>query len=477
MGNQECIPIPPPVNTSNPCNVNIGDTYRIPNFCAPQANITDPNRIPNPAFELYCGKLSEANEWEGGVPDTSPNSGCIYNTDNNVQQWCQGPNGYGDICRRKSMTGNPVQCCLNNYNCNQNNNLCFSDIEQNNTCPNGINGPNYRNITSKDCQLALYDYCVGADDETTSWIDRWTINNGLTGSCTNAVIDNMFAIPGTPCPIVPEPIPNICNIEPALPISSPGFFWSQQVVAGMLEKYTSQGFVLGSLPSMVGYNPFQDFIYQKICCPYPGLCAAGLTNACSNFTAQQLSFNPNANLWCGCHLNPAEYLPYSEQFNIEPQCTPMCTPSNTIPIVGINNKPVICTENICIVNDITINLINAQIDGGVNLNQVCGNCGDGTCSCIVSNNNITVVNSSIGGNLTPILQQCGNLSCTQLNPGATGPNTITTDCSSEIFNPYTTYDSNLNNLIENNSKNSIITTILLIALGMIVIFVLIYFLY
>ena len=51
-------------------------------------------------------------------------------------------------------------------------------------------------------------------------------------------------------------------------MDSDGYFWGQQLISATLQKYTAQGFVIGALPGSPGYNPFQDFLYSTVCCPF-----------------------------------------------------------------------------------------------------------------------------------------------------------------------------------------------------------------
>jgi hypothetical protein len=122
------------------------------------------------------------------------------------------------------------------------------------------------------------------------------------------------------------------------------------------------------------------------------LCQDGLDRVCETQTAQRISLNPAIAQWCGCHLPPQEYEDYSVKFNIPPECTPMCNRSGTIPIVGINAEPVNCKQNVCLIDEVTVNLINAQIGGGITFDQICGNCGGNPCSCIISNTEIDIIN-------------------------------------------------------------------------------------
>lgn len=486
----------PEPDTSNICNVNVGDyTPEImPNFCTDAGLAGEIHRLQ------FCYKMSDADEW--GDPEQI-NDGCSYNDCNAYQTFgfgcckgCCGIVGAAMKCKRRSFTGDPVTCCFNDYKCTAGgeNSTCWSDPDRNNTCPNGIGKdsdgndiPDYRSIVSSDCRDILSQYCTGTlpsdDPNSTEWINRWTINNGGDGSCTYAIIRNMFNIGGeNHCWSVP-PIQttDICGIGlPGItgPIDSDGYFWAQNVISGAMERYTDQGFIIGALPGFPGYNPFQDWLSGAICCPFPGICQDGLGKACSTYTAQRISLDPSIASWCGCHLPTGEYEDYSVKFNIPPQCTPMCNRSGTIPIIGINAQPVKCEQDICLIDDVTVNLIQSQIGGGIDFDQICANCGDAQCSCIVSNTTVDINNSTIGGNVVPVGEGCGSISCTQSNPGIIGPSVIPVNCGATgSVNPYDQYEAEVAAETARAQKTSLIWTIALVGLGLLIIFLIILFLH
>lgn len=472
----------------NQCCVSKGDAMpeRMEYFCTLEGSGGNSYRND------FCQKMSNAGEWGKAQQSGS----CAYNDCNNVQDFgagccngCCGIAGAGLKCTRLSFTGDPAQCCFNNFNCvagstastcefnlEVSSNACFSDGGKQNTCSDGKNGtPNYRYIASPDCKDALYQYCTGTlptdDPNSTDWISRWT--TGGNRSCSYAIQKNLVATPDNACA---EPFPIVtgqCNIPLPENISADGYFWAQDVMNGVFKHYAENGFVIGTLPGFPGYNPFQDFLYSDVCCPYPGICQNGLATICSNFSSQRLSLNPAVSQWCGCHLSPLEYADYSTKYNIPPQCTPMCNRVGTIPIVGINGEPVNCQQDICLIDGITVNLINSQIGGGIDFNQICGGCGIGQCSCIVEGTTVDVLNSTIGGNFVPINEGCGNFTCTQTNPGPTGPVTINVPCGTGASNPYDEYQAQVTVAKQEAHKTSMMWTLLIIGGSLFIIFLII----
>lgn len=469
-------------DTTNRCGISVGDSYDMRHFCTYLGPAGDGYR------SQYCRKMSSGGEW--GDP-RQVNDGCSYNDCDPYQDFgfgcckgCCGIIGGGVLCRRLSFTGDPVLCCLNDMACtavdpNTNPSQCYSDPGMQHTCADGKNGqPNHRSIVSDGCKDVLFEYCTGTlntdNPNTTNWLDRWT-----NGVCPNILARNMFQTGGpNHCFSPPVPIPGICNLPPPYPIDSEGFFWGQRLISAAMNKYQTQGFSIGTLPGFPGYHPWQDLLYSDVCCPYPGLCQDGLNRVCATKTSQRISLNPAEAQWCGCHLPEGEYQNYSARFNIPPECTPMCNRAGTIPIVGINAEPINCRQNICMIDDVTVNLVNAQIGGGLNFNQICGNCEGAQCSCIVSNTTVDIFNSIIGGNVVPISQGCGSFTCSQTNPGNTGPATITVPCGGTgPFNPYAQYDAEVAAARATAKKNAWLWTLIAIGTALVIIFFIILFIH
>lgn len=477
----------PQPSTTNLCFTSVGEgafgPEGMPNFCTLAGVGGDSYR------REFCAAMSNAGEW--GNPIQVNTLGCNYNDCNAYQavpsgccDACCGIVGAGLDCQRLTFTGEPIPCCFNDLACQATGGIsnppaCYSDPQQQRACADGQNGqPNYRDITSTDCQDVISQYCTGTlpTDNPTSvtWLDRWTNGPNGRGPCYNALIRNIFR--STPC-INPNGIPfvqGICGLPAPFSYDAEGYFWGERLVSAAMARYAQQGFNIGTLPGFPGYNPFQDFLYNNVCCPYPGLCQSGLDTVCAVHTAQRLSLNPTLAQWCGCHLPGGEYEDYSVKFNIPPECTPMCNRVGTIPIVGIDATAIGCNQNVCLIDGVTVNLVNAQIGGGINFNQICNNCVNSVCSCVVSDTTVDVENSIIGGNVVPIAQGCGVLTCSQTNPGLTGPNTITVACGTG-FNPYAQFDAEVQAAQQQAQKQSWLYTMIAVGIGLVLIFLFIFF--
>lgn len=480
-----------PINTTNLCDISLGERPNdpMPGFCT------------NPRFFLqygttFCAAMSTGGEFANPSRPSTDFPDCPYDSCIQYQEVTQDFNcngcvplfdGQSLLCQRVSFTGDPSTCCLNDLACtgipSNNPPACYSDPARQHACSDGIPAvgsqvpvPNYRSITSIDCQDVLIQYCTGTlptdNPSSVEWLNRWTV--GGPRSCSNALARNIFRTGNTgPCIVVP-PVPGICNIHPVQTVNAEGYFWAQNVMDLAIARYTQQGFEIGTLPGLPGYNPWQDYIYNTVCCPYPGVCAPALTTVCETKTAQRISLNPTLAQWCGCYLPEPEYQAYSVKFNIPPACTPMCNRVGTIPVVGINGEAVNCDQSVCLIDDVTVNIINSTIGGGIDFNQICSNCPGATCSCVVSNTTIDIANSTIGGNLVPIGQGCGSFTCNQTNPGNTGPTNIAVPCG-QTLNPYAEYEAEVAVAQQEAVKTSWLWTVLAIGIGLVLIFFIIFF--
>lgn len=420
MGN--CNPSCTPPDTTNVCNV-MNDKYSIPGYCGPNEGSVR---------TTWCDTLGAKGEWkEDGQDKSKP---CYFNS-RNPGTLCPGTciedgaptiAGNGGFCKRVGFTGDPGSCCLNDYVCNGENANCFSDSAGKNTCD-----PKYRDSTSPSCQEAIYSYCSGEGDSSSEWLQRWT-----KGKCAAALTRNLYnkynsdhpscivpatRVPGSPC--------NTGNGN----FVAEGYFWGQSLLQAVLEKYESQGYVLGAAPNEPGYHPFQEYLYENICCSFPALCAGGLRSACRNKTLDGISMNPSLANWCGCYLPPAAYDDIVTKYGVEIPCVASCNRSGSIPLIGSSAQPIRCDQNVCLIDDVAINLIKNTGTPNVNFTQLCGGCKPGECSCTVGASDVTLVNDVLSGANIDYRNMCGSLTCTQNNSSTYGPSTLSEPCSVDAF--------------------------------------------
>jgi len=462
-------------DTRNQCSLYIDDIYHLPHFCTLSGLGGKQNRI------VWCGKLG-TNEW--GVNDASGSGSCQYDDCGAYKEspggccnGCCAIAGSGVDCKRERFNGTPIDCCINDLECNgglvpadPTNPACFSDPDQKLTCD-----PCQRSLTSntntlvsrrngtqvtcgsrnvQGCQEIMLDYCSGVGVDDQSWFARWVDLDGNPQECMLALERNLFQnFPGdskcqvkgiinlggecTPLVLYPSTITTdsdgntITGGGPVNALSDEGVIWGRQLMNAVFAKYKSQDFVIGAIPGTPGYSSFQDFLYS-LSCQVPIITQDALDSTCSIYTAQRLSLNPDVANWCGCYLPDAEYTQYVDSYQINKECTPMCNRSTTIPIVAGDNTAILCDQTVCIIDDITINLNNSNLNGGINIGQICGNCAgtlgsSSSCSCIVENNTVDAANAELGS--INLLNSCSSTTCTVKNPGYRDlPATIAVPC-------------------------------------------------
>jgi hypothetical protein len=486
---------------------NVCDQYPLPepdtlNHCNDYSSgesdyVTMPNLCTNVDFNLYitewCEQLGSVGEWEGNGTDL--NQFCLYNACNPYQEaprgcckGCCGIAGRRPRCYRTAFNGNPLKCCFQDKVCAnpipgspQAPDACFSDPTKKDTC-----APCHRDIASSasskpdgsqyscgeknltPCQDIAFDYCSGADGDP-NWIDRWY--NTSTGevtpqSCEYALKRSLFNIStGYSCNASKVPFTNSTGTcTPInLPMSAEGVQWSRELINAVLVQYARDGYVLGAQPGSPQYNPFQDYLYQLFCA-VPVVAQDGLKSSCSIYNADRLSRSPTIAGFCGCYLPDSEYQPYVDGYQVNKECTPMCNRLTSIPIISADNQPYRCTQTSCIIDNISINLINSSVGSdGVGISQVCGNCGtNSSCTCVVSNNSITAVNAGIGG--IDITTQCSSSTCSVPNPDPTGsPPTILVPCD-KIDDPNSIIQQELDRLAAEKRNEDLIKIGLFIGL-------------
>jgi len=420
FGDVNCDNLPKP-DFSNVCDSDVNDinhlvAHKIENSCLEIGNIecnsdgscssSGPNKktceSAKENLDSYCKKIS--NEWgeyycyiqdnklpqcsyvpckDNGLFAIGGNYECgrKCKNDEDCKVDC-GTSAFGNThsnkqayCVRKSFEGDPTQCCINDYNCLSEDILCFSDSDKKKTCANGNNGqPNYRNLTSKDCETPLFNYCLGndLDSESLDWLDRWN-KPIFEKSCTYFILREVFSDPnidGTCEPIL-KPAEGFCNIDTPDEYNSDKLLWAYQLLNQLNEKYEKLGYKFGAVPGSRQYHPLQENIFNDLCCPFPLICQTLLKDSCKNLSSNIITKNKELNKWCGCHLPKEQYQDYATQFNIDVPCTPMCNQPFTIPNVKKDGEVLRCDKTICIINDITLNIVNSNIGGNINFDQIC----------------------------------------------------------------------------------------------------------
>lgn len=309
-----------------------------------------------------------------------------------------------------------IYCCLN---CNPELDVCLAPSTSSSpfteSCPD-----DYKDITSNCCKVLLEPYCSIVTDENINIKYPDNVNE----QCWKALICNSFGS----CEIGYNQYQTYsqfetCNNFLTEYYNLTGFTWSENVISELLQNYKSIGYQIGSSINSSKYSPFQDRFYNNICCLFPALCQSSLSRQCSDVTKYQSS-QPELRKWCGCHLRSDIYSEYSKIYSLSPSCTPFCNLPDNIPITDSSGQPIICQQDSCIISDDTLRIVNSTINNtNVNTVQICGSC-QGNCQCVVDGNSINLINGTISNSNINFVDICKNFTVQVNNPSSVGPDYI-----------------------------------------------------
>lgn len=190
-----------------------------------------------------------------------------------------------------------------------------------------------------------------------------------------------------------------------------------------VRKYLEAGGKLDAIEGEDGSNEEFNALVYKICNSYPGLCTELLGDFCSNKSPEDLTRNPSTASFCGCYLNPLVYEGIAGKFGINRECSSFCNIEGVLPLSdGTFTGSKRCNQSVCMIDNVSINIVDSRIDGAINLGNICGNCPTGTvgsqsasnCECILDNITVDIVNSSIS--TINLQQSCSKISCYSTNP-------------------------------------------------------------
>lgn len=308
-------------------------------------------------------------------------------------------------CVRQNFRADPLVCCFNDYDCDKTKtNNCFQTPKRQRTCH-----PNFRDLSSESCRDIIYDYCIGNKLLPTQkdWLEMWLedsyveLNSTMLIEAINETAEGHFnsrynlkerarLYPGKekqPClRAIARAVTNskICSFEDLANTAvvdaiydSDGFQWSKKLLQEVFNKYRDEGGeFLGGI-NTDGINRQSSFqtTFWKICNKIPGLCTDILLDTCGSYTSDEIAENPNLWPWCSCYLKDSEYSKYTK-YNIQRECSPLCNRDGVIPLITTKGQIKYCLQNVCLLDSVTVKLINTDVSGSVNFNQICGSCGD-----------------------------------------------------------------------------------------------------
>lgn len=291
--------------------------------------------------------------------------------------------------------------------------------------------------TTSVCNNVILNHCVNEPNTIEEFKERWNAGNifnikkepygdnsfKFSRSCyyplarylTDSTIRDKF------------PIQNVSGVYSALTTgntieeftgideTNPSLDLAKKLISELLIKYQkSLKYDVLKEPGSSGAEPvsanglaFSSQLFN-VCKSVPILCNNDLFNSnflnsiCQSVTKDQItSTNDLLRKWCGCYMQNDVY---GDAYpNITRECTPFC---NSDTVIGIAEGTSIsdCKQSICIIDDITINLIENR-GGAISLGNLCGDCSgkNQVCKCQIGGSNLTLINNELrdisGGNL------------------------------------------------------------------------------
>jgi len=304
-----------------------GDDWIVPNSCGPAGSL---------GLHISCPCNGEWEQGETGINQCTYNDGIPACT----RPWgcsggCCGIAGTQLRCRRIGYTGEPAVCCL---------------IPSTSTTNDGRNtcDPKYSNPSGEACQTPLTEYC-----KKTVNLKQWI---GETGVCYNAWNNNTNT--ETKKSMLSAALGNFAEFNPVDTKNETGIeLWDQ---------------------------------FRSLCGQLPEACDSTLSTSCKGYSRKQVSqsainmgtkckpgkpcMDQNLVSMCACHLDPSQYTEYSGIIDKKEyeSCDPLCVLPGAIPATA-GGKSITCDENICILDDITFNIVDSNV-GNITFSQVCPGC-------------------------------------------------------------------------------------------------------
>lgn len=309
-----------------------------------------------------------------------------------ASEWALGPGNTRFARQRVAFNGNCRECCLNSYDRTRAYADCFTNT--------GTCSQECRYGSKFGCQNIFIDTCVNASggDFNRAWF------LGTQPFCTTMASQNIYNSTGE---FTAENIPFI-----------------QAQMMTVFQRAFPNGFTEPG-------SSFQNNI-SGFCKNNPEACAPALTKLCENYTVLELSTQPNISKLCGCYLPPIQYARSQNLFGLPRQCQPICNTGDAVRYINPQTyQQEICTNSTCIIDNITINLLNSTA-GNINLTQFCSSCGISTpCSCRISDVNISVVDAALK-NIT-LDQKCGSsVDCYAADPNNPNGPAIKVNCTTGV---------------------------------------------
>lgn len=309
--------------------------------------------------------------------------------------------GVRQRCKRIAFNGNPLTCCRRSRFIQGDTLFCFDDGSKARTCD-----PQYRGFAQPSCVGLMAQYC--SDDTETSYKSKW-VGTPASRDCLRFVQENAGKLD----------------------------FYGP-VIEAMVRRYlvTDGNKITSVQTDGANYDPFVTTVLS-VCRSNPGACDAILKQKCAGVTREQLSNNVNLAGLCGCFMPDLQYASFS-QFGISRECDPVCALGTSVHLHdGTTNNPakfLECKQTVCVIDDVTINILANSVVGDVSFSQACSSCssnnGTGSCRCYITDTTVTAINSLIGN--VNFEQQCGNTPLCYKSAPVVGAPPIQIDCQTGV---------------------------------------------
>ncbi len=409
---------------SNVCGTSdaIGDIFEVPGACDFIGG--GPTVCPNSEewADLGGGSSCGVASLDNGREFGDASGACI-------DACCTWP-GRRKRCQRIAFVGDPLKCCLRDQDLKTS---CFDGTVSNDhlkkTCD-----PVFRGFSASGCQNIMQDNC--SNDVDLPFKQKW-IGDAVSSDCRRYAFEADQR--GSPEDYIP-------------------------VIDAMVRRYliTENAQILP--PTDLSFDPFLQEVIN-ICKLHPGSCDEVLRQKCAGVKREDLAINVSLANICGCFMPDTEYQRYA-QF-LEKECDPICTLNSVIHQGTPAGEEIKCTKSICVMDNITIDVLQQSQVGGIQFSQLCGNCGSQGCQCVIADSSITSIDSVISGNIT-IEQKCGGIpTCVVTNPDDPTSQPQQVNCD----DPNSTFQAGAEPSPGISTSNLVIIIVVLIIIALIIYFI------
>jgi hypothetical protein len=215
---------------------------------------------------------------------------------------------------------------------------------------------------------------------------------------------------------------------------------SQGDFISIFNKYLGEGHPI-TIPGVAGYNSFQETL-NSTCLRLPGVCNLALNSFCNGLptnppcpncipsakygcgslcsTREGIASNAGLVNFCGCHAPLPDVEAAASVIKSSPECDPLCTRINTIKLDNGKGGNAVCHNNTCVISNVSIEAASSDIGGPVTFNQICNQCSEGPCTCIISGVDLTTTGNDVPQLQTQFNQFCGDNSlCLKIETNGT----------------------------------------------------------